>query len=240
MTCAVPASIWLSICSGQISSAQWHRQKGENMKKNLLVLLVSLLCFVSIKTVSAQDIEISDLLEPKQQELVKVALEANSLTIFLVDTSGNMQNKDKQTTIQLITRYAQESDGSNIAVITYGATAQVLVEPTHDPHLIQEKLKTLTSAGESNLSAGLFATKEMMAKVNSSKTNLFIIADKAPTVGEKMKQGVYKSQDNDNYQYANAVKNTLISKDLDCEYTVTGESTLIARFTANKGASDDS
>lgn len=172
--------------------------------KKLMVLLFSGIFFFIPITTFALDIESNNLLELTNQPVLKMKLDDDALTIFLVDTSGNMQNIDKKTTINLINRFAQESEQAKIAVVGYGNESQILVEPTTDRNLIREKLVGLSSAGESNLTTGLKAAESLVKQQTNQKVNLFIVADNTPTAGEVLKKGLYTSKDSHSYKYANA------------------------------------
>ena len=84
-----------------------------------------------------------------------------------------------QATIDLINRFAVESEQARIAVIAYDNDSQVLVAPTTDSTVIREKLSTLESSGESNLTAGLKTAEELIKQSQNQKANIFIIADNA-------------------------------------------------------------
>ena len=109
-----------------------------------------------------------------------------------------------QATIDLINRFAVESEQARIAVIAYDNDSQVLVAPTTDSTVIREKLSTLESSGESNLTAGLKTAEELIKQSQNQKANIFIIADNAPTAGDTLKKGTYTSKDSHSYKYSNA------------------------------------
>ncbi|WP_394206294.1 VWA domain-containing protein [Lactococcus chungangensis] len=109
-----------------------------------------------------------------------------------------------QATIDLINRFAVESEQARIAVIAYDNDSQVLVAPTTDSTVIREKLSTLESSGESNLTAGLKTAEELIKQSQNQNANIFIIADNAPTAGDTLKKGTYTSKDSHSYKYANA------------------------------------
>ena len=104
----------------------------------------------------------------------------------------------------MINRFAVESEQARIAVIAYDNDSQVLVAPTTDSTVIREKLSTLESSGESNLTAGLKTAEELIKQSQNQKANIFIIADNAPTAGDTLKKGTYTSKDSHSYKYANA------------------------------------
>ena len=104
----------------------------------------------------------------------------------------------------MINRFAVESEQARIAVIAYDNDSQVLVAPTTDSTVILEKLSTLESSGESNLTAGLKTAEELIKQSQNQKANIFIIADNAPTAGDMLKKGTYTSKDSHSYKYANA------------------------------------
>mgnify|MGYP002135047415 FL=1 len=174
------------------------------MKTLLTLIFTGILFFISVTTTAALDVVNNELLDQKHEQVLKMKLADDDLTIFLVDTSGNMQNTDKQMTIDLITRFAQESGQAKIAVMSYGNDSQILVEPTTDRDLIREKLANLSTGGESNLTAGLKAAETLAKQQSNLKANLFIIADNAPTTGDTLKKGIYNSKDSHSYKYANA------------------------------------
>ena len=174
------------------------------MKTLLTLIFTGILFFISVTTTAALDVVNNELLDQKHEQVLKMKLADDDLTIFLVDTSGNMQNTDKQMTIDLITRFAQESGQAKIAVMSYGNDSQILVEPTTDRDLIREKLANLSTGGESNLTAGLKAAETLAKQQSILKANLFIIADNAPTTGDTLKKGIYNSKDSHSYKYANA------------------------------------
>lgn len=173
------------------------------MKQLMILLFSGIFVFIPITTF-ALDIESNNLLEITNQPVLKMKFDDDALTIFLVDTSGNMQNIDKKTTINLINRFAQESEQAKIAVVGYGNESQILVEPTTDRNVIREKLVGISSAGESNLTAGLKAADSLVKQQANQKVNLFIVADNTPTAGEVLKKGLYTSKDSHSYKYANA------------------------------------
>ena len=174
------------------------------MKKMIITFCLGIFFLIPLSVTHALDFGTNVLVQATDKQLLKMKLDDEALTIFLIDTSGNMQNKDKQTTIDLINRFAVESEQARIAVIAYDNDSQVLVAPTTDSTVIREKLSTLESSGESNLTAGLKTAEELIKQSQNQKANIFIIADNAPTAGDTLKKGTYTSKDSHSYKYANA------------------------------------
>ncbi|WP_314086068.1 VWA domain-containing protein [Lactococcus chungangensis] len=174
------------------------------MKKMIITFCLGIFFLIPLSVTHALDFGTNVLVQATDKQLLKMKLDDEALTIFLIDTSGNMQNKDKQTTIDLINRFAVESEQARIAVIAYDNDSQVLVAPTTDSTVILEKLSTLESSGESNLTAGLKTAEELIKQSQNQKANIFIIADNAPTAGDMLKKGTYTSKDSHSYKYANA------------------------------------
>ena len=174
------------------------------MKKMIITFCLGIFFLIPLSVTHALDFGTNVLVQATDKQLLKMKLDDEALTIFLIDTSGNMQNKDKQTTIDLINRFAVESEQARIAVIAYDNDSQVLVAPTTDSTVILEKLSTLESSGESNLTAGLKTAEELIKQSQNQKANIFIIADNAPTAGDTLKKGTYTSKDSHSYKYANA------------------------------------
>ena len=174
------------------------------MKKMIITFCLGIFFLIPLSVTHALDFGTNVLVQATDKQLLKMKLDDEALTIFLIDTSGNMQNKDKQTTIDLINRFAVESEQARIAVIAYDNDSQVLVAPTTDSTVIREKLSTLESSGESNLTAGLKTAEELIKQSQNQKANIFIIADNAPTAGDMLKKGTYTSKDSHSYKYANA------------------------------------
>ena len=170
----------------------------------IITFCLGIFFLIPLSVTHALDFGTNVLVQATDKQLLKMKLDDEALTIFLIDTSGNMQNKDKQTTIDLINRFAVESEQARIAVIAYDNDSQVLVAPTTDSTVILEKLSTLESSGESNLTAGLKTAEELMNQRQNKKANIFIIADKDPTAGDMLKKGTYTSKDSHSYKYANA------------------------------------
>lgn len=79
------------------------------MKKIIITFCFGLLFLFPLPVAQALDFETSDALQATDKQLLKTTLDDKTLTIFLIDTSGNMQNVDKQKTIDLINRFAVES-----------------------------------------------------------------------------------------------------------------------------------
>ena len=174
------------------------------MKKMIITFCLGIFFLIPLSVTHALDFGTNVLVQATDKQLLKMKLDDEALTIFLIDTSGNMQNKDKQTTIDLINRFAVESEQARIAVIAYDNDSQVLVAPTTVSTVILEKLSTLESSGESNLTAGLKTAEELIKQSQNQKANIFIIADNAPTAGDMLKKGTYTSKDSHSYKYANA------------------------------------
>ena len=170
----------------------------------IITFCLGIFFLIPLSVTHALDFGTNVLVQATDKQLLKMKLDDEALTIFLIDTSGNMQNKDKQTTIDLINRFAVESEQARIAVIAYDNDSQVLVAPTTDSTVILEKLSTLESSGESNLTAGLKTAEELIKQSQNQKANIFIIADNAPTAGDMLKKGTYTSKDSHSYKYANA------------------------------------
>ena len=170
----------------------------------IITFCLGIFFLIPLSVTHALDFGTNVLVQATDKQLLKMKLDDEALTIFLIDTSGNMQNKDKQTTIDLINRFAVESEQARIAVIAYDNDSQVLVAPTTDSTVIREKLSTLESSGESNLTAGLKTAEELIKQSQNQKANIFIIADNAPTAGDMLKKGTYTSKDSHSYKYANA------------------------------------
>ena len=170
----------------------------------IITFCLGIFFLIPLSVTHALDFGTNVLVQATDKQLLKMKLDDEALTIFLIDTSGNMQNKDKQTTIDLINRFAVESEQARIAVIAYDNDSQVLVAPTTDSTVIREKLSTLESSGESNLTAGLKTAEELIKQSQNQKANIFIIADNAPTAGDTLKKGTYTSKDSHSYKYANA------------------------------------
>ena len=170
----------------------------------IITFCLGIFFLIPLSVTHALDFGTNVLVQATDKQLLKMKLDDEALTIFLIDTSGNMQNKDKQTTIDLINRFAVESEQARIAVIAYDNDSQVLVAPTTVSTVILEKLSTLESSGESNLTAGLKTAEELIKQSQNQKANIFIIADNAPTAGDMLKKGTYTSKDSHSYKYANA------------------------------------
>ena len=65
------------------------------MKTLLTLIFTGILFFISVTTTAALDVVNNELLDQKHEQVLKMKLADDDLTIFLVDTSGNMKNADK-------------------------------------------------------------------------------------------------------------------------------------------------
>ncbi len=174
------------------------------MKKIMMILFLGFMLIGQLSVAYALDVEENPLLQTSREKLVKVNLDEATLTVFLIDTSRTMRGNGIQTTINLINRFATESDETKISVISYDDESRTIIEPTKDRAVIQEKLTTLTCQGKSDLTAGLKTVGKLVESKQFSKTNLIIISDNAPTSGETLQKGTYKSKDIYSYKFANA------------------------------------
>lgn len=174
------------------------------MKKIMMSLFLGFMLIGHLSVANALDIEENPLLQASDEKLVKVNLDEATLTVFLIDTSRTMRGNGIQTTINLINRFAAESDETTISVISYDDESRTIIEPTKDRAVIQEKLTTLTCQGKSDLTSGLKTVGKLVESKQFTKTNLIIISDNAPTSGETLQKGTYKSKDIYSYKFANA------------------------------------
>ncbi|GAX47345.1 vWA domain-containing protein [Pseudolactococcus reticulitermitis] len=174
------------------------------MKKLMMPLFLGLLFIGQLSVAQALDIEENPFLQASDEKLVKVNLDETTLTVFLIDTSRTMRGNGIQTTINLINRFATESDETTISVISYDDESRTIIEPTKDSAAIQEKLTTITCQGKSDLTAGLKTVGKLVESKQFTKTNLILISDNAPTSGEMLQKGTYKSKDIYSYKFANA------------------------------------
>ena len=174
------------------------------MKKIMMILFLGFMLIGQLSVAYALDVEENPLLQTSREKLVKVNLDEATLTVFLIDTSRTMRRNGIQTTINLINRFATESDETKISVISYDDESRTIIEPTKDRAVIQEKLTTLTCQGKSDLTAGLKTVGKLVESKQFTKTNLIIISDNAPTSGETLQKGTYKRKDIYSYKFANA------------------------------------
>ena len=69
------------------------------MKKMIITFCLGIFFLIPLSVTHALDFGTNVLVQATDKQLLKMKLDDEALTIFLIDTSGNMQNKDKQTTI---------------------------------------------------------------------------------------------------------------------------------------------
>ena len=174
------------------------------MKKIMMSLLLGVMLIGQLLVAHGLGVEENPFLQTSNEKIVKVNLDETTLTVFLIDTSRTMRGNGIQTTVNLINRFAAESDETMLSVISYDDESQTIIEPTKDRGVIQEKLTTLTCQGKSDLTAGLKTVGKLIESKQFTKTNLIIISDNAPTSGETLQKGTYKRKDIYSYKFANA------------------------------------
>ena len=174
------------------------------MKKIMMSLLLGVMLIGQLSVAHGLGVEENPFLQTSNEKIVKVNLDETTLTVFLIDTSRTMRGNGIQTTVNLINRFAAESDETMLSVISYDDESQTIIEPTKDRGVIQEKLTTLTCQGKSDLTAGLKTVGKLVESKQFTKTNLIIISDNAPTSGETLQKGTYKRKDIYSYKFANA------------------------------------
>lgn len=174
------------------------------MKKIMMSLLLGVMLIGQLSVAHGLGVEENPFLQTSNEKIVKVNLDETTLTVFLIDTSRTMRGNGIQTTVNLINRFAAESDETMLSVISYDDESQTIIEPTKDRGVIQEKLTTLTCQGKSDLTAGLKTVGKLIESKQFTKTNLIIISDNAPTSGETLQKGTYKRKDIYSYKFANA------------------------------------
>ena len=174
------------------------------MKKIMMSLLLGVMLIGQLSVAHGLGVEENPFLQTSNEKIVKVNLDETTFTVFLIDTSRTMRGNGIQTTVNLINRFAAESDETMLSVISYDDESQTIIEPTKDRGVIQEKLTTLTCQGKSDLTAGLKTVGKLIESKQFTKTNLIIISDNAPTSGETLQKGTYKRKDIYSYKFANA------------------------------------
>ena len=174
------------------------------MKKIMMSLLLGVMLIGQLSVAHGLGVEENPFLQTSNEKIVKVNLDETTFTVFLIDTSRTMRGNGIQTTVNLINRFAAESDETMLSVISYDDESQTIIEPTKDRGVIQEKLTTLTCQGKSDLTAGLKTVGKLVESKQFTKTNLIIISDNAPTSGETLQKGTYKRKDIYSYKFANA------------------------------------
>jgi Mg-chelatase subunit ChlD len=118
------------------------------MKKIMMSLLLGVMLIGQLSVAHGLGVEENPFLQTSNEKIVKVNLDETTLTVFLIDTSRTMRGNGIQTTVNLINRFAAESDETMLSVISYDDESQTIIEPTKDRGVIQEKLTTLTWSGQ--------------------------------------------------------------------------------------------
>lgn len=115
-----------------------------------------------------------------------------------------MRGNGIQTTVNLINRFAAESDETMLSAAKRLMRVGQLLNRQRIEESFKKSSRPLLGQGKSDLTACLKTVGKLVESKQFTKTNLIIISDNAPTSGETLQKGTYKRKDIYSYKFANA------------------------------------
>ena len=97
---------------------------------------------------------------------VSVAARKPATLIFTIDTSGSMAQQSRLETVKRALEILVEQLGrrDRIGLVTYGSSAQVVLEPTSDHSAILRAIERLRPEGSTNVEDGLLAAYDLAGR----------------------------------------------------------------------------
>ena len=174
------------------------------MKKIMMSLLLGVMLIGQLLVAHGLGVEENPFLQTSNEKIVKVNLDETTLTVFLIDTSRTMRGNGIQTTVNLINRFAAESDETMLSAAKRLMRVGQLLNRQRIEESFKKSSRPLLGQGKSDLTACLKTVGKLVESKQFTKTNLIIISDNAPTSGETLQKGTYKRKDIYSYKFANA------------------------------------
>ena len=174
------------------------------MKKIMMSLLLGVMLIGQLSVAHGLGVEENPFLQTSNEKIVKVNLDETTLTVFLIDTSRTMRGNGIQTTVNLINRFAAESDETMLSAAKRLMRVGQLLNRQRIEESFKKSSRPLLGQGKSDLTACLKTVGKLVESKQFTKTNLIIISDNAPTSGETLQKGTYKRKDIYSYKFANA------------------------------------
>lgn len=167
-------------------------------------LLLGVMLIGQLSVAHGLGVEENPFLQTSNEKIVKVNLDETTLTVFLIDTSRTMRGNGIQTTVNLINRFAAESDETMLSAAKRLMRVGQLLNRQRIEESFKKSSRPLLGQGKSDLTACLKTVGKLVESKQFTKTNLIIISDNAPTSGETLQKGRYKRKDIYSYKFANA------------------------------------
>lgn len=167
-------------------------------------LLLGVMLIGQLSVAHGLGVEENPFLQTSNEKIVKVNLDETTLTVFLIDTSRTMRGNGIQTTVNLINRFAAESDETMLSAAKRLMRVGQLLNRQRIEESFKKSSRPLLGQGKSDLTACLKTVGKLVESKQFTKTNLIIISDNAPTSGETLQKGTYKRKDIYSYKFANA------------------------------------
>lgn len=174
------------------------------MKRIMMSLLLGVMLIGQLSVAHGLGVEENPFLQTSNEKIVKVNLDETTLTVFLIDTSRTMRGNGIQTTVNLINRFAAESDETMLSAAKRLMRVGQLLNRQRIEESFKKSSRPLLGQGKSDLTACLKTVGKLVESKQFTKTNLIIISDNAPTSGETLQKGTYKRKDIYSYKFANA------------------------------------
>lgn len=174
------------------------------MKKIMMSLLLGVMLIGQLSVAHGLGVEENPFLQTSNEKIVKVNLDETTLTVFLIDTSRTMRGNGIQTTVNLINRFAAESDETMLSAAKRLMRVGQLLNRQRIEESFKKSSRPLLGQGKSDLTACLKTVGKLVESKQFTKTNLIIISDNAPTSGETLQKRTYKRKDIYSYKFANA------------------------------------
>ena len=130
---------------------------------------------------------------------VSAANRAPAVLTFVVDTSGSMARQNRlglmKQSLNLLLDEMREED--RIGLVSFGSTAEVLVEPTSDHDLIRRAIARLAPDGSTNAAAGLRLGYETAVGAfrRGSNNRVIFVSDGVANVGTTSAEGILEQVD---------------------------------------------
>ncbi len=191
----------LSVNSNSSTSSQTEETKAEN--RAIKNILKSLEAKMSIEKTTKSNRDIT----------------------LLLDCSGSMYGTPietlKEAAKSFCTTVLNKDDSTNIGLIAITSSSTKLLDLTNDIDILTDVIDRISASGGTNLYNAINISNEMLSASDAKEKNIIIMTDGIPESGEILLNGKYTSDDNSNYQYANACIELLQSLDKNHQiYTV--------------------
>lgn len=136
-------------------------------------------------------------------------------TVLVIDSSGSMSGSPmttlKQSAIKFCTSVLAGEGVNRVALVVYSSTAYIGADFTDDTVTLETAINSLYASGGTGMLAAVEEADLLLKSSLATVRNLVIMTDGIPNTGGYSYTGKYTSADYYDFEYANAVYETVIS-----------------------------